>query len=58
MSRMKQILVTVSIAVFITNIAIASDWRENAQAIDVSGGEDHTLVLTKDKTVWALSPRY
>jgi len=52
MSRMKQILVTVSIAVFITNIAIA-DWREDAQAIDVSGGEDHTLVLTKDKTVWA-----
>jgi hypothetical protein len=57
MSRMKQILVTVSIAIFITNIAIA-DWREDAQAVDVSGGEDHTLILTKDKTVWALSPRY
>ena len=52
MSRMKQILVTVSIAIFIPNIAIA-DWRDNAKAIDISGGEDHTLVLTKDKTVWA-----
>jgi len=53
MSRMKQTLVTVSIVVFGTNITIASDWRENARAIDISGGEAHTLVLTKNKWPWA-----
>ena len=53
MSRIKDTLVTVSIAIFITSITVASDWRENAKAIDISGGEDHTLVLTKNKASWA-----
>lgn len=56
MSRMKHAFVGVSIALFITNIAIASNWKENARAIDISGGEDHTLVLTADKGVWACGP--
>jgi alpha-tubulin suppressor-like RCC1 family protein len=53
MSRMKHTLVTVSIIILITNIALALDWREDATAIDISGGEDHTLLLTKNKAVWA-----
>lgn len=53
MSRMKHTLVTVLIIVFTTNIAIASDWRANAKGIDISGGEDHTLILTKNKWPWA-----
>jgi len=52
MSRTKQILSTVSFIIFITNITFA-DWREDAQAVDISGGEAHTLVLTKDKWPWA-----
>ena len=51
MSRMKQTLGTVSIIIFITNITFAN-WKENAKAIDISGGEDHTLVLTKNRWVW------
>ena len=56
MSRMKQILIIVSFIVFIANIAIASNWKENAKAIQVSGGEDHTLVLTANKWPWACGP--
>ncbi len=29
------------------------DYRDDSRAVDVSGGEDHTLVLTKDKSAWA-----
>ena len=56
MSRMKHAFVTISIVIFITNIAIASDWREDAKAIDISGGEDHTLILTKNKWAWGCGP--
>ena len=56
MSRMKHTLVTVLIAIFINNIAIGLDWTDDAAAIVISGGEDHTLVLTKNKSVWASGP--
>ncbi len=56
MSRMKQTLATVSMAIFITNIAIASAWKDDAKAIDISGGEGHTLVLTANKWPWACGP--
>ena len=53
---MKHTLVTVSIAILITTITIASEWREDARAIDISAGENHTLVLTMNKTPWACGP--
>jgi len=52
MSWTKQVLITVSFIIFITNITFA-DYREDAQAVDISGGEDHTLVLTKNQFPWA-----
>lgn len=55
MSRMKQILTTVLFIIFVSTPAFA-DWKEGAKAIDISGGEDHTLVLTKNKSVWACGP--
>jgi alpha-tubulin suppressor-like RCC1 family protein len=55
---MKHVLITVPIVFFITNIAIASAWREHAEAIDISGGEDHTLVLTANKCAWGCGDNY
>ncbi len=55
MSRMKQILTTVLFIIFVSTPAFAG-WKEGAKAIDISGGEDHTLVLTKNKSVWACGP--
>lgn len=55
MSRTAQIFITVSIVIFVTSSTFA-DWKEDAEAIDVSGGENHTLVLTKNKTSWACGP--
>lgn len=52
MSRTKQILITVLFIVTITNITSA-DWRVDAHAVDISGGEDHTLVLTINRFAWA-----
>lgn len=58
MSRMKQILITISFIVLVANIAIASNWKENAKAIGISGGEDHTLVLTQNKWPWGCGDNY
>lgn len=48
MSRMKHAFVGVSIALFITNIAIASHWKENAKAVDISG--EKTIRLFSHRT--------
>ena len=53
MSGNKWILVAVSLIILVINISATADWKEDARAIDVSGGEDHTLVLTKNKFPWA-----
>lgn len=58
MSRMKQVLITVLFIDIIANIAIASNWKEDAKAIDISGGEDHTLVLTLNKWPWVCGDNY
>ncbi|GAJ03852.1 unnamed protein product [marine sediment metagenome] len=55
MSRTNQILITVSVIIFSISPSFG-DWKENAKAIDISGGENHTLVLTKNKTTWACGP--
>jgi parallel beta-helix repeat protein len=51
LSRTKLISIIISTTILITNLAFA-DWRENAKAIKVSGGENHTLVLTTNKWPW------
>jgi len=55
MSRTTRIFITVSIVIFVTRPTFA-DWKDNAQAIDISGGEDHTLILTANKQPWACGP--
>jgi len=52
MSRTNQILITVLYIIFVTTPTFA-DCKEDAKAIDISGGEDHTLVLTQNKWPWA-----
>jgi len=49
--RKKLIISIVSLIILIANLTLA-DWKENAKAIKVSGGEDHTLVLTQNKWPW------
>jgi len=51
-SRKKFVCIIVPLIILIPNLTLA-DWREDAKAIDISGGEDHTLVLTKNKWPWA-----
>ncbi len=51
MSAKKLTLSIVSFAILSTNLTFG-DWRENAKAIKVSGGQDHTLVLTANKRPW------
>jgi len=55
MSRKKQVLIRISFIIFVTSSTFA-DWKDDAQAIDVSGGENHSLVLTKDNSVWTCGP--
>ena len=58
MSGNKWILVAVSLIILTANLLAVADWKEDARAIDVSGGEDHTLVLTKNKFPWACGPNW
>ena len=53
MSTNKGILIFVPLIILVINISATADWKEDAKAIDISGGEDHTLVLTKNKRPWA-----
>ena len=55
MSRTNQILIIVSLIVLSISPSFA-EWSENAKAIDISGGEDHTLVLTANNWPWACGP--
>ncbi len=52
LSRKKIVLVT-SVSIVNLNIVFAAGWKEDSKAIDISGGEDHTLVLTANKRSWA-----
>jgi len=57
LSRTKLISIIISTTILITNLTFA-DWKENAKAIKVSGGENHTLVLTANKYPWACGYNY
>ena len=52
MSRSKSVYVIVIIILLTVSLAIAGPY-ENSRAIAVSGGENHTLVLTADANLWA-----
>ena len=52
----KHILVIVSLTILTNNLSVVADWKNDARAIDISGGENHTLVLTSNKATWACGP--
>jgi len=53
MTRLRSIAVIIALTiVVITSSAIATPYA-NSRAVVVSGGEDHTLVLTADANLWA-----
>jgi alpha-tubulin suppressor-like RCC1 family protein len=51
MQPRKSILVIVSLLLFTASISQAAE-------IKISGGEDHTLVLTENQFVWACGPEH
>ncbi len=53
LSRKKLINVTMSLTILITVISGVVDGAESAIPTKVSGGEDHTLVLTQSNSVWS-----
>ena len=53
MSAKKRILIVVSLIVLAITIPSTADVADDAKAIWISGGEDHTLVLTANKVPWA-----
>jgi len=57
LSVKKLIIPIISLIVIITNITLA-DGKYDARAIDISGGESHTLVLTANNWVWAMISRF
>jgi len=57
LSGRKFITIILSI-IIITGQPLIADWKEDAKAIDISGGEHHTLVLTKNKWPWACGNNY
>jgi len=53
LSRKRLITIVLSLITLITNKVSFADWKEGANAVDVSGGEHHTLVVTADSAAWA-----
>jgi len=58
MSATQRIHVTVSLIIFITSLPATATIPDGARAINVSGGENHTLVLTALKTVWGCGDNF
>jgi alpha-tubulin suppressor-like RCC1 family protein len=58
MSTHRHTFIIAALIVLIGNVLAVGDWKEDAKAIDISGGEDHTLVLTKNKWPWACGDNY
>ena len=56
MLRNRQTLLIAVLVVLTITLATKAEYRDNSKAIKVSGGEDHTLVLTADKGAWACGP--
>ncbi len=48
----KLIISVITFVFFVINSEGLSDWKQDSQAIKTSGGENHTLVLTKNEWVW------
>jgi alpha-tubulin suppressor-like RCC1 family protein len=47
----KKLIVSISLIILITNLTLAG-WKEDAEAVKISGGENHTLILTTNKWPW------
>lgn len=56
MSRSRQASLIAALVVLSITLATKADYRDSSKATKVSGGEDHTLVLTNDKSPWACGP--
>ena len=53
MSRIELRLISLCLVLAFCNIALQAEIPDGARATSVSGGENHTLVLTAAETVWA-----
>jgi len=58
MSAHSYTFIIAALIVLIANAWAFGDWKEDAIPMDISGGEDHTLVLTKNGYVWACGDNY
>ena len=56
MTRTKGLFTIVLLVIAIYVLPSRGDWRDNSKALRISGGEDHTLVLTADKAAWSCGP--
>ena len=56
MSRSRQTSLIAVLVVLTITLATRADYRDNSKAIKVSGGEDHTLVVTANNQAWACGP--
>lgn len=52
----KKVIAALLSPIIVVGNVVEANWKENALPIAISGGEDHTLVLTNDASVWVCGP--
>jgi len=53
MTSAKKLITGIPLFIIITSLTLTTEAADETNGIKVSGGEDHSLVLAENNTVWA-----
>jgi len=53
MSSLRRTLIVTSLIILTISTSALSDYKDDSKIAKISGGEDHSLILTENKWLWS-----